>query len=289
MPTFETPDPIDVDVEVGGAYVRIEAADRTDTVVEVTPTDPSSRTDRAAAQDTRVELVGGRLEVRGPSGWRGWTSRRIGAVDVRIDLPAGSTLRLELGAGSSHARGRLGACRARLGAGDLVFERVAALEAKTGAGDISVEEVAGSAQVTTGTGEVRIDRVDGTAAVKDSNGSIFVGEVTGDARFSSANGSITVDRAMDSIVAKTARGDVRIGEVSGGVAVAQSSMGTVEVGVLEGVAAWLDLHTKFGRVRKDLDDSGAPEPADRKAEVHASTSFGDITIRRAPSTRREAS
>ena len=46
------------------------------------------------------------------------------------------------------------------------------------------------------------------------------------------------------------------------------------------VAAWLDLHTGFGHVQNDLEASGSPEPGADTVEVRASTSFGDITIRR---------
>ena len=105
---------------------------------------------------------------------------------------------------------------------------------------------------------MRIGSVDGTAAVKNSNGDTWIGEVTGDARVSAANGAISVDRAHAGIVAKTANGDVRLGEVARGAVVAQSAMGTVEVGIHEGVAAWLDLDTKFGQVHNDLDASERP-------------------------------
>ena len=105
---------------------------------------------------------------------------------------------------------------------------------------------------------MRIGSVDGTAAVKNSNGDTWIGEVTGDARVSAANGSISVDRAHEGIVAKTAKGDVRLGEVARGAAVAQSAFGQIEVGVRDGVAAWLELDTKFGHVHNDLDASESP-------------------------------
>ena len=40
MPTFETPEPISVSLELGVGDVRIAASERTDTVVEVRPSDP---------------------------------------------------------------------------------------------------------------------------------------------------------------------------------------------------------------------------------------------------------
>ena len=43
MPTFDTPEPISVSLELGVGDIRIVAGDRTDTVVEVRPTDPPRR------------------------------------------------------------------------------------------------------------------------------------------------------------------------------------------------------------------------------------------------------
>src|SRR5688572_24689198 len=45
MTTFDTPDPITVDLEVGVGDVRIEATDRRDTTVQVRPSDPATPTD----------------------------------------------------------------------------------------------------------------------------------------------------------------------------------------------------------------------------------------------------
>src|SRR5437764_958604 len=41
MPTFDTPEPISVTVEFGVGDLRIVASDRTDTMVEVRPSDPT--------------------------------------------------------------------------------------------------------------------------------------------------------------------------------------------------------------------------------------------------------
>jgi hypothetical protein len=54
----------------------------------------------------------------------------------------------------------------------------------------------------------------------------------------------------------------------------------VEIGACDGVAAWLELDTKFGNVQNDLVAAGRPEPDEDAVEVHARTSMGDITIHR---------
>jgi len=286
MRTFDTPEPISVSVEVGIADIRIDASDRTDTTVEVRPSDPAKRPDVAAAEQTRVEFANGHLLVKGPTGWRHrMPNRGRESLDIRIGLPAGSRVEIEAGVAAVRSSGRLGECRCKSGVGDVQLEEVGPVELKTGFGDVTVERVVGRAQVVTGSGAVRIGRVDGPAIVKNSNGDTSIGEVSGDARVSAANGTITVDRAHEGVVAKTANGAVRFGEVARGAAVAQSAAGDVEIGVRDGVAAWLELHTRFGYVQNDLDVSEAPPSGEDTVEVHATTSYGDIAVHRSLSSR----
>lgn len=280
MTTFDTPDPIAVDLEVGVGDVRIEASDRVDTTVEVRPSDPAKPADVRAAEQTRVEYANGHLTVKGPSGWRQWVSHRGDSIDVAISLPAGSRLQAEVGVAALRATGRLGECRAKVGVGDVSLEEVGALNLKTGAGDVTVDRVAGRAEVVTGSGGVRIGRIEGTAWVKNSNGDTWIGEAGGDARASTASGTITIDRAGAGVVAKSAHGRVHLGEVAHGTAVAESALGDLEIGVRDGVPAWLDLHTKFGRVRNELDASERPASGEDSVEVRAHTSMGDIVIHR---------
>ena len=75
MPTFDTPNLISVTLEVGVGDIRIVASDRTDTVVDVRPSDPAWKPDVTAAELTRVEYADGRLLVEAPKGWRQWSFR----------------------------------------------------------------------------------------------------------------------------------------------------------------------------------------------------------------------
>ena len=70
MTTFDTSEPISVDVEFGVGDLRIEAGDRTETTIEVRPSDPALKADVTAAEQSRVEFANGHLQVKGPSGWR---------------------------------------------------------------------------------------------------------------------------------------------------------------------------------------------------------------------------
>ena len=281
MPTFDTPEPISVTVELGVGDLRIVASDRTDTLVEVRPSDPAKKADVTAAEQTRVEYAGGRLLIKAPKNWRQYTFRGDGeSVDVQVELPAGSQLRGETGVAALRCRGRLGECRYKTGIGDIQLDQAGAVQLRTGVGDITVERAGGDAELTTGSGSVRIDRIDGTAVVKNSNGDTWIGRVTGDLRVNAANGRISVHQASATVAAKSANGDVRLGEVAHGTVDAQTAMGKVEIGIRDGAAAWLDLNTRYGTVRNDLDAAERPGPGEDAVEVRARTAFGDITIHR---------
>jgi hypothetical protein len=285
MPRFDTPGPILVTVDIGVGDVRINATSRTDTFVDVRPTDPSKKADVAAAQQTRVEFSDGRLLVKGPKGWRRYSLRGGGeSIDVQIDLPLGSQLRGEAGIAALHCTGALGECHYTTGVGDVHVEEARPVHLTTGAGDIAVDRAGGHAQIVTGSGAVRIGSVEGTAEIKGSNGSTWVGDISKDLRVVAANGSINVDHSHATVVAKTVNGDVSLGDVEGGTVVAHTAMGRVDIGVREGVAAWLDLDTKFGKVYNDLDPGARPQPGEQTVEVRARTSFGDITVHRAVTT-----
>jgi Putative adhesin len=282
MPTFDTPRPILVTLEVGVGDVRIVASDRTDTVVEIRPTHPSKPADVAAAEQTRVEYADGRLLVKGPKGWHRYLSRDGGdSIDIHIELPAGSKVHGEAGVAALHCTGPLGECHYTTGVGDVQVEEARPAHLTTGVGDVAVDRAFGHAQISTGSGAVRIGSVDGTATIKGANGSTWIGDVSRDLRVIAANGSISVDHSRASVVAKTANGDVSLGEVEGGTVVAQTALGRVDIGIRESVAAWLDLDTKFGKVYNDLGPATRPQPGEQSVEVRARSSFGDITIHRA--------
>ena len=287
MPKFDTPAPISVTVQLGVGDVRIVASDRHDTIVEVRPSDESKKSDVTAARQTRVEYASGRLLIKAPKGWRQYSP--VGgdeSIDVQIEVPQGSQVRGEAGVAAFHGAGRLGECHFKTGIGEIQIEHAdGPVELQTGVGDVTVNRAAGHADVSTSSGAIRVGTVDGTVVIKNSNGDTWIGEVTGDLRVRAANGRIIVDQAGADVVAKTANGDIRLGQVSAGAIVAETALGKVDVGIRDGVAAWLDLNTRFGNVHSDLDAAEQPRAGDNSVEVRARSAFGDITIRHAPSAK----
>ncbi|SEC93590.1 DUF4097 family beta strand repeat-containing protein [Rhodococcus koreensis] len=280
MPNFETPEPISVTLGLGVGNVRITASDRTDTVVDVHPSDDSDESDVQAAQHVRVDYADGVLQVTGPKARAFDFSRKTRSVNVSIELPSGSRVSGSLQVGNLSGTGRLGECTFKTSAGNVRLERTGSLRVNTAAGDVTADGVAGNAEIRTGSGKVRIGETAGSVVVKNSNGDTTIAAVTGDVRVRSANGAISVDRAGASVEAKTANGSIRIAEVAHGSVEVGTAMGDLEIGIAEGTAARLDVKSKFGRVHNALDDITRPAASDRTAEVRAHTSFGGITIRR---------
>ena len=283
MSVFETPDPISATLDLAVAGVRIVASDRSDTVVEVRPSNRSRGADLKAVDQTRVEYANGRLSVRMAKEWTRYTPfGGTASVDITIELPTGSQVHGVSEMGSYDIDGRLEECTIRTGAGSVRLDRTGPLTVNTGIGEIFAHRIAGDAELKTGSGQVTAGVIDGAAVVRNGNGVTRLGEVGGDLRVKSANGDIIVARAQKSVVAKSANGTVRVAHAQSGTVVLETAAGEIEVGIPEGTAAFLDVKTHFGNVRSSLQASTASEPSRSTVEVRARTSYGDIVITRAP-------
>lgn len=279
MPVFDTPEPITATIDSAAGHVRIIATDRADTVVEIRPSDESREADVQAAGQTQVEYASGQLLVRMPKHRMRSAFGRSPSVEVTLELPSDSRVTAE-GWGNFRAEGRLGDSTFHSGAGNIRLAEAGRLKLRSGAGDISVGRAVGHVDASTGSGKVWIGEMDGSVTVKSSNGDIVLGEVTGEIHLKTANGNISIDRALAVVDAKTAAGNVRVGEVVRGSVVLMTSYGEIEFGVRTGTAARLDVSSRQGQVRSDLDAADGPEPTDETVEVRARTGFGDILIRR---------
>ncbi|MFF5986503.1 DUF4097 family beta strand repeat-containing protein [Prauserella flavalba] len=281
MPTFETPEPISATIELVVGDLRIEASDRTDTVVEVRPTDETDESDVRAAEQTRVEFSGGNLLVRAPKNRPLDFSKKSRSVDVTIELPSGSRVHADAAMADLRGTGRLADCLFKSAAGHVHLDQTGPLELNTSAGNVSVDRIDGRAELSTGSGKLRIGELNGAGVVKNSNGDCEIGAVTGKLRVRNANGDISVGTSADAVDARTANGSIALGHAAGGPLALETSMGNVDVGIKTGTPAWLDVKTGFGRVDSELEAStDGPGPGNESIEVRARTSMGDITLRR---------
>lgn len=278
MPSYETPEPISVTIELGVGQVQIAASDRNDTIVEIRPSDEGDESDVQAAQLVRVDYTNGTLQVTGPKRVFDF-SKKTRSVEVSIELPSNSQLSAHLQMGDVRCVGRLGQCQLKT-TGNIWLDQTGPLRLHTGFGHVTVDGITGDTEISTGSGRIQIGEVEGAAVVKNSNGDTTIDAATGDLRVRNANGAIDVERAGAGVDAKTSNGSVRIGEVVRGSVVLGTAMGDLEIGIAEGTAAWLEVNTGFGQVNNRLENTGRPDQTIETVEVRGRTSCGDITIRR---------
>jgi hypothetical protein len=280
MPTFETPQPIAITVDVFLGDVRIIASDRTDTVVEVRPSDAAKKDDVRAAQETEIDFAAGHLTVKAPKGWKMYTPFSGNpSIDVSIEVPTRSQLHGTVSVGRFLVTGELGQCELKNSVGDLQVEKAGPLDLKTSGGNILVDHVVGRANITTSTGIIRLGEVDGSAVVKNSNGDSTIREVTGDLQVNAANGNITVERQHGTVTAKTANGNIRVGDAASGTLRLETSLGELEIGIHPGSAAYLDVSAKLGSVQNLMEAADQPAENEETVHVYARNSFGNIIIR----------
>src|SRR6185312_3911005 len=218
LSNFSTPSPIAVALDLYVADVRFAVSDRTDTIVEVRPTDPDKAADVKAAENTRVAYDDATRALsvvsRKPRNrFMNFSSKRPESINLVIQLPTDSDVRGEADLGDFQADGVLGTVELKTDLGSLRFAETGPLSLRYGVGTINVDGVSGSAAVHTGSGDIRIGAVDGTAEISNSNGKVRLGVVTGSANVKASNGSVFVERALSDLTAASSNGEVQVGEV----------------------------------------------------------------------------
>ena len=280
MPTYDTPTRIDLAIKLQVGEIEIFASDRPDTVVTVSPTNPAKAVDRRGAEETNVDFDGERLTITGPRpriSWIGPTE----SVDVKVELPAGSRLTAEIAVGGVRTVGRLGATRIKSSMGRVDVDSTGDLWLRASHGNATLGTAEGGIEITADHGQIRIGKVTGDAILKASHGTILIGESGGDLEAKLSYGDLEIAKALGSVAAKTAYGSIQLGEVSSGSIQVESGFGQVTIGVRPGVPAWLDLSSKEGHVRNQLDSDRAPGASEQTVAVRARTQHGDISIQRA--------
>ncbi|MGW4033061.1 DUF4097 family beta strand repeat-containing protein [Streptomyces sp. NPDC004838] len=280
MPSFDTPEPIQATAHVEAGSIRFAASDRLDTVVEVRPRDPKRDHDVRATEQTEVTYGSGVLTVRTP---KPRLLGRTGIVDVTVELPTGSRVDMTGAWAQVLGEGRLGQVHVKTSSGDVRLDTTGPLNLTASHGSITVERVEGTAEISTSSGSLRVGVVDGLAVLKNSHGTTTLGAATGDVRVRGAHGDIDIARAEGSVAATTAHGTLRVADVARGTVQLETSYGSIEVGVREGTAAWIDASSGSGQVRNTLTASEAPDKTEDTVEVRARTRNGNIDVLRARS------
>ena len=270
MPTYETPGPITVRVQLSSADVTIETADTTQTDVELIPLRDDDAT-RQAIQEIAVGMRdrpgGGQLVyVEEPKRPRFGISFRGPKFAVRVRCPHSADFECSSGSSDVRAIGRLG---------DVSI--------KTASGDTIVDEVAGSLAVNSASGDITVELVGGGATVNTASGDVSIGTAAGPLRANLVSGDLNVGRAHSDLVATSVSGDQELEAVSGGDVRVNSVSGDVRVGVVPGIRLWIDASSMSGSTTSELQVGDLPPgPADGPVvQLRAKSVSGDIEIVRA--------
>ena len=279
---YETPQPIQVVLDLlVVATVTVTASDIATSTVSIAPADATKKDDVRALGEVVVDYVDGVLSLRIPRTLRYYTwfsgSPRL-VVDLAV--PAGSSLDAKVGAGKVTTEGVLGDVNVRNGAGEIRVEQARRTTLYSGAGSIQAGRVSGPLQVTNGAGSIRVGTLDGEGHVKNSTGNTAFGQVAGPLTVKSVTGDVTIEQLDGSAEIKCAHGEVRIDQVGTGEVRIDGGYGSIEVGVPEGTAAWLDIASRHGQVRNELEQASAPTEGDRTVAITAHADYAGITIRR---------
>ncbi|MBX9361749.1 DUF4097 family beta strand repeat-containing protein [Streptomyces sp. WAC04114] len=174
MQKFDSPAPVSAVLDIPAGRIRLIAADRTDTTVEVLPADPAKSHDAKAAQQIEITHHDGVLRIEAPA-----PKNRIlgnsGSVEVTVQLPAGSSVQAKAAAADLRGVGRLGDVTYDAAQGTVKLDEAGSARLTLLAGDISVGRLGGPAEITTQKGDLRIaEAVTGAVRLRTEQGDITV-------------------------------------------------------------------------------------------------------------------
>ncbi|MBE4734534.1 MULTISPECIES: DUF4097 family beta strand repeat-containing protein [Streptomyces] len=175
MQKFDTPAPISTVLDIPAGRVRLIAADRADTTVEVRPADAAKGRDVRAAERTTVDYSDGVLRIQAPVA-KSEILGPSGSLEVTVQLPAGSHVEAKAAAAEFRGVGRLGDVAIDGAHGLVKLDEVAGARLNLLAGDALVGRLGGPAEITSGKGDLRItEAVRGTVTLHTGYGEISVG------------------------------------------------------------------------------------------------------------------
>lgn len=248
--------------------VRVEAADVTETRVELVPLNNADST-REAIERASVGQRGDEIHVELEG--RGWSitigNWGIGSpkVGVRVTCPTGSALDCDTASADVRSSGTLGEGRIRTASGDVTVEEVTGrLELKTASGDLRLERAGGPCSITTVSGDVDAGTLGADLAVNSVSGDVQVGEVGGDVAISSVSG------------------DQRVRAAGPGELLLKAVSGDVQVAIRRGLRVKLDVNSVSGSIGSELEVRDSPAGSDAPlADLRVRTVSGDVKIGRA--------
>jgi hypothetical protein len=178
MQKFDTTGPISVVLSIPAGRVRLVAGDRADATVEVLPAEASKKRDVKAAEQTTIEFRDGVLRIATADPNRILGSS--GALEVRVELPAGSRIEGKAGAAELHSTGRLGAVVFEGGYRRVELDEVAGADVKVHTGEVSIARLTGPARISNGMGDITVaEALDGEIELSTGSGNLSISAASG--------------------------------------------------------------------------------------------------------------
>ncbi|GAA3216156.1 DUF4097 family beta strand repeat-containing protein [Dactylosporangium siamense] len=179
MQHFDTPAPIAAVLDIPAGRIQVIAADRTDTVVEVRPADPSKNRDVRTAGMTTADYADGVLRVRTAEAGNKLIGHS-GSVEVTVQLPVGSRVEARSAAAELRGVGRLGDVAFDGAYRQIKIDEAASVRLAAVDGDVVVGRLSGPAEISTARGSIRIaEAVRGTVVLQTRSGDIAVAAAAG--------------------------------------------------------------------------------------------------------------
>ncbi|MCG8922087.1 DUF4097 family beta strand repeat-containing protein [Lentzea sp. CC55] len=154
MQTFATTAPIAALLDLPAGRVQFIASDRADAAVEVLPVDASKSRDVKAAEKVSVAFADGVLRIEADSG--GKLLGSSGAVEITVQLPAGSRVEAKAASAEFRGVGRLGDIAFEAAQSDIKIDEAAHVRLSTQASDVTIGRLTGSAEITTLKGHITV-------------------------------------------------------------------------------------------------------------------------------------
>lgn len=180
MQKFNTPAAVSAVLDIPAGRIRIIAADRVDTTVEILPADASKSRDVKAAEQMEVAYGDGILRIEAPAAKNRVLGKNSGSVEVTLQLPAGSRVEAKAAGAEFRGVGRLGDVAFEGAQGSVKLDEAASARLTLLAGDIEVGRLGGSGEISTQKGDIHIvEAVHGAVVLRTEQGELSVGAARG--------------------------------------------------------------------------------------------------------------
>lgn len=249
---------------VGEPVVVVEGASRTElrpsTDLELT-LPPGTRIEASIGSgDLEAEGALGSVEMRTKFGRLTVTGAR---GDVLVESRSGDVSISKVVGGSLYAGTDFGAVR-------LSGLEAEGIVAASKSGEVRCERLEASAiELRSSFGAVRVRGGKGAIVAKSESGGVEIDGFEGSVDAYSGFGAVKVEGVLTGVTARSKSGDVEVKALDASRVesewVLDSSFGSIELGLAEGVSCEVDARTRFGSVRSDF-------PLEMKAETISSGS-----------------